>query len=309
MISLDKVDKSYQRDFWVPAFKALDNVSFQIKSGEITGFLGANGAGKTTLIKTILGFIKQDKGEIRTSPELGKNRYEFLSKIGYMPERPYFYPNLTGDEFVAFLADLSGVPRKLMKERRKTLGEKLRIDHALQRKLKTYSKGMLQRVGLLSAIIHAPRLLILDEPLSGIDPIGRKEMKDIIVDLHKQGTSIFFSSHIVPDMEEICDSVVFLEKGRLIYQGSVDELIHKNSSKNFLLTIKRSENDIQEMQYGKVIQENNDIRILEVKPEDKTKVLDFCLKKNLEVLGLGRQKLTLEEVVYNVKGHEVVGGD
>jgi len=176
-------------------------------------------------------FISASAGEVVYAPELGKTFLEIVSNIGYMPERPYFYSNLTGREFLFYMGSLNEVKMPLLRERVSRWGERLQIAHALDRKINNYSKGMLQRLGLVSILLHGPQLLILDEPLSGVDPIGRKEMKAALDEIHKEGKTIFFSSHIVPDIEEICTSVVVLEEGKVRYSGPVDALLGRNSNK------------------------------------------------------------------------------
>ena len=225
MISFEHITKTFKPDFWAKGFMALDHVNFSIPEGKIVGFLGANGAGKTTSLKILMGFIRATKGKVHFSEKLGKTKREILSQIGYMPERPYFYPHLTGSEFIHYLAHLCDVKNSDLKNRKKYWGEALKIDFAFERKIRSYSKGMLQRLGFLVSLIHDPKIIIMDEPLSGLDPIGRKEFKDAIIKVNKEGKTVFFSSHIVPDVEEVCETVIFLEKGKRIYEGSIDDLI------------------------------------------------------------------------------------
>lgn len=225
MINFENVTKIFKTDLFNQPFTALDNVSFQVPEGSMVGFLGANGAGKTTSLKIIMDFIRPTSGEVKFSKNLGDNQLEVFKNIGFLPERPYFYPNLKGEEFLYFMGELSEVPKTEIKEAIAKWAPRFRIDHALNREIKTYSKGMLQRIGFLATIIHQPKLIILDEPLSGLDPIGRKELKDVIVEVHKEGRTVFFSSHIVPDVEEICDRVIFLKDGKLVYDGSVNSLM------------------------------------------------------------------------------------
>ena len=230
MIKVQNISKKFKTHFWDKEHLALNNVSFEINKGEVVGFLGANGAGKTTIIKIIMGFIKENKGSIIYKE--GINRRLFLTKVGYVPERPFFYPYLKGLEFLEYMASLTDLDDDKLRTAIEYWGEKLLIKHALDKKIRDYSKGMLQRLGFLSAIIHGPDFLILDEPLSGLDPIGRKSFKDVINELNDQGVTIFFSSHIVSDVEEICSKVIVLDSGKVIYQGKISDLIDKNSSEN-----------------------------------------------------------------------------
>jgi ABC-2 type transport system ATP-binding protein len=211
MITFNNITKSFKTDFWAKPFKALDCVSFTIREGELTGFLGANGAGKTTSIKIMMKFIWQNAGEVIYSNKLGINQMEIFSNLGFVPERPYFYPHLTGREFLSFAGELCKVTRNDLKTAIDKWGEQFQIAHAIDRKVRGYSKGMLQRLGIISSLIHNPKIIILDEPLSGLDPVGRKEIKDALLDLNKQGKTIFFSSHIVSDVEEISIKVLVVE--------------------------------------------------------------------------------------------------
>lgn len=268
----------------------------------MVGFLGANGAGKTTSLKIIMDFIRPTAGEVQFSTNLGKDKFEVYKSIGFLPERPYFYPNLTGDEFLNFMGGLSEVPRKLIIERVKFWAPRFKIDHALKRELKTYSKGMLQRIGFLATILHEPKMIILDEPLSGLDPIGRKELKDVIVEVHRQGKTVFFSSHIVPDIEEVCDRVIFLKEGKLVYDGSVEALIGQSQNPLFelkFLSRNKNINFSTPVQSLKLLAE--DLQVVHVYSQYKNKLLFELLEKNIEVMGLESIRPSLEEIFYQTR--------
>ncbi|MFG1482238.1 ABC transporter ATP-binding protein, partial [Halobacteriovorax sp. HFRX-1_3] len=237
MLVCHNISKSFKKDFWAKEFIALKNVNFELTEGKIVGFLGANGAGKTTLIKIILSFIKPNSGSVKI---LGNDWTDDNVRrlVGYMPERPYYYQNLTGLEFLYYCGELQEVSREIVDKNIEKWATKLEIKFALDRKIKGYSKGMLQRLGFVSVLLHNPRLIILDEPLSGLDPIGRKEFKDVIKEVNEEGVSVFFSSHIVNDVEEVCDDVVVLEAGEIIYNGPIKELVAKNTSNQFEIVYK-----------------------------------------------------------------------
>lgn len=241
MIVWDQVTKIFSSDLLTKPVTALDNVTFGITEGSMTGFLGANGAGKTTSLKVALGFTKPSSGSIKFAASLGGSRTNALSRIGFLPERPYFYPHLTGKEFSTYMGSLSGMKSLQIAEMQKKYFERLGLQSAADRPLRTYSKGMLQRLGFMVAIQHDPALIVLDEPLSGLDPVGRKELKDIMADVHKEGKTIFFSTHIVSDVEERCDRVIFLRQGKMIYDGEVASLLNRSSGRHYRFMLEAPE--------------------------------------------------------------------
>lgn len=287
IIKFENVTKTYKTDFWVKPFKSLDNISFSIEEGKIIGFLGANGAGKTTSIKLMMGFSTIDSGSIIFSTKLGKNKNEIFSTIGYVPERPYFYPHLSGNEFIIYMGRLFGLKKAEILTNLKKWSMRLKIDYALDRKISTYSKGMLQRLGFLTALIHDPMLIILDEPVSGMDPIGRKEIKDVIVELNKLGKTIFFSTHIIPDVEEVCDSVIFIDKGKLVYQGTVENIIYQNMNTSFSIKYR----DHKNLSISELVCDKN----------EKDNAIKKILESSDEIISLNARRPSLEEIFYNVK--------
>ena len=222
--------KSFSSGFIPKKTTVLQNVNFHIPAGTITGFLGPNGCGKTTTIKCILNLIFSDSGEVKYfgEPELTN---EILQKIGFLPERPYFYSYLTGAEFLFFYAELSNVfkSKKEIDQRIDQLLKRVGLESARDRLLKDYSKGMLQRVGIAQALIHRPKLIILDEPMSGLDPDGRIDVANIIRETATEGTAVFFSSHLLPDAEKLCERLVIMKKGLIIYEGSTKNLLEQAS--------------------------------------------------------------------------------
>lgn len=284
MIEFHNITKKFRNNFWDKEFLAVDNVSFSIGAGDLVGFLGANGAGKTTLIKILMDFSRQTSGNVNFDESMGKNLAEVKSSIGYLPERPYLYPHLTGREFLEYVAKLNSIESSKLNSLINYWAEKMQIAHALDKATKEYSKGMLQRLGFISCLIHNPKLLVLDEPLSGLDPIGRRDFKKIMVELSKSGVTIFFSSHIVSDVEEICNKVIFIEKGKLVYDGNIDTLLMKHA--NDLYTIKAIKD-------GKV-------EIWHLNSEDKNKFIEKALAEKTEIIGIEKEKITLEEIIYKI---------
>jgi ABC-2 type transport system ATP-binding protein len=201
----------------------LDGLTLDIDEGEVFGFIGANGAGKTTSIKTFLGLIHPTRGECRL---LGKTVRDPSARreIGFLPESPYFYEYLNARETLSFYARLSGIDGAVVEARADEVLERVGLSFAGDRRIRTYSRGMRQRLGLAQAIIHKPKLAILDEPMSGLDPLGRRDVRNLILELARDGVTVFFSSHILSDVEALCDRVGVVAGGKLVAAGPVAEL-------------------------------------------------------------------------------------
>lgn len=226
-ISVDNLSKTYRTGFWLnQQVQSLRDCHLDVVAGETFGLLGPNGAGKTTTIKCLLGIITPTSGR---GTLLGKalGDQTIKQQVGYLPENPYFYTYLTAWEFLEFAGKLFQLSSAVLKERIPALLELvgLPLDTARKKQLRTYSKGMLQRTGMAQVLINDPALVFLDEPMSGLDPIGRYQMRTIIESLKQQGKTVFFNSHILADVEAICDRVALLVKGTLICQGRLDDLL------------------------------------------------------------------------------------
>ena len=209
--------------------QAVHSLDLHIAQGEVFGFLGPNGAGKSTSIKLLLNFLHPTSGTVIV---LGKRvgQEEFRERIGYLSELPIFYDHQSGAETLAYSAQLSGVKRSEYRLRISELLERMNLVHAAHKRIGSYSKGMKQRLGMANALVHDPELLILDEPMSGLDPVGRHQMKELIKDLRQQGKTIFFSSHILSDIESLCDRIGIINKGQLLYTGDVPQLCAQRSA-------------------------------------------------------------------------------
>lgn len=224
-IAAEHLSKSFRLGLRLKKVEAVRDISFTVQPGEVFGFLGPNGAGKTTTIKMCMGLIRPSGGAVRLFGE-PVDSLRVRARIGYLPEQPYFYDYLKPHEILDFYGRIFGIDRG---ERRRRIGElldRVGLAEARGRTLRKFSKGMLQRIGIAQALINDPDLVVLDEPLSGLDPIGRKEMREIIVDLRAKGKTIFFSSHILADIEMICDTVTILNKGVIRAVGSLKDLLH-----------------------------------------------------------------------------------
>jgi ABC-2 type transport system ATP-binding protein len=218
------LEKTYMVGFWRKRPKrALQPLHLTVEDGEIFGFLGPNGAGKTTTLKMLMGLVFPTAGTARI---LGKDWTdpEVKAQIGFLPEQPYFYDYLTAHELLDYYGQLSGVPAKDRKKRVEEVLERVGLSDIKGLQLRKFSKGMLQRAGIAQAILHSPKLVFLDEPMSGLDPLGRREVRDLILQLQQEGKTVFFSTHILSDAEALCDRVAIINKGELRGVGAVEEL-------------------------------------------------------------------------------------
>ena len=222
-ISLSNIHKQYRTGFWGRRFVALEDLSLEVWQGEILGYLGPNGAGKTTTFKVLLDLIRPDKGQVTIFGEpAGRHARQ---RIGFLPENPYFYMYLTAEESLHFHGRLRGMDRRARKQRIPELLRLVGLEHAAGRTLKKFSRGMLQRIGIAQALVNDPDILILDEPMSGLDPNGRKQMRDIILGCRDQGKTVIFSSHILSDVEVMCDRAAVIRQGKLQEIVQVGEML------------------------------------------------------------------------------------
>ena len=230
-IEILALEKSYTVGFWKKKQRrALHPLNLTVPDGEVFGYLGPNGAGKTTTLKLLMGLIYPTSGTARI---LGHDYQDpdVKAQIGFLPEHPYFYDYLTARELLNYYAQLSGVPAKQRSRRIESVLDRVGMLESADIQLRKFSKGMLQRVGIAQAIVHDPKLVFLDEPMSGLDPIGRREVRDLIQGLKEDGKTIFFSTHILSDAEALCDRVAVLHKGELRGVGAVAELTSSATGK------------------------------------------------------------------------------
>ncbi len=218
------VVKDFRPGFGLRRKRVLHGVTFDVREGEIFGFVGPNGAGKTTTLKILMGLIRPTEGHASI---LGRDvaESEFRNLIGFLPENPYFYPFLTAREILDFYARLSGVDSARRASRVDELLDVVNLSYAADARLRTYSKGMLQRVGVAQALVNDPEIVFFDEPMSGLDPIGRKEIRDVLLSLRAAGKTVFMTTHILHDVEMICDRVAIIVKGAIRHQGRIEEFL------------------------------------------------------------------------------------
>ncbi|MFW2389053.1 MAG: ABC transporter ATP-binding protein [Polyangiales bacterium] len=224
VLEVKGLKKTFHIGFFRKRVEAVRGTSFQVRRGEIFGLLGPNGAGKTTTIKSILRLIFPTEGEIRIFGRSADDR-EAAKRVGYMPENPYVYQYLKPSEFLDLCGRLVGIPKRERRARSEEMIDKVGLRHAADRPIGKFSKGMMQRIGLAQALLHDPELLVLDEPMSGLDPIGRKEVRDLLLEQRERGKTLLFTSHILSDVELLCDRVVIMQHGEITSEGQVHDLL------------------------------------------------------------------------------------
>ncbi|AMV22307.1 ABC transporter ATP-binding protein [Planctomyces sp. SH-PL14] len=246
VIEIRNLTKVYL-DFWGrKKVRAVNSLSLDVKKGEIFGLLGPNGSGKTTTIKMLLGLLFPTEGDLTV---LGKPAHDVSKneRLGYLPEESYLYRFLNADETLEFYGRLFNMSAKQRKERRDQLIEMVGLQHARRRQLKEYSKGMTRRIGLAQALINDPELILLDEPTSGLDPLGTRDMKELILKLKAEGKTVVMSSHLLADVQDVCDRIAILYQGELKVLGTVKELLESREESQ-VLTSKLSDDAIREVE-------------------------------------------------------------
>jgi ABC-2 type transport system ATP-binding protein len=223
-VAIDGLTKDFKLPMGRTRFRAVDDLSFTVNEGEVYGLLGPNGSGKSTTMKMLLGLVKPTAGRCAI---FGKptSSTESREDVGFLPESPYFYKHLSGRETLRFYGKLCGLAGNSLTTRIGELLELVGLEEAADRRLAGYSKGMLQRIGLAQALVHDPRLIVLDEPTAGVDPAGSRQIRDLILNLKRLGNTVILSSHLLEQVQEVCDRVGILNRGRMVREGILDELI------------------------------------------------------------------------------------
>ncbi|MGJ8634070.1 MAG: ABC transporter ATP-binding protein [Luteolibacter sp.] len=216
--------KDFKTSFKKEKLRAVDGVSIRIMPGEVYGLIGPNGSGKSTTMKALLGLVAPTAGQCAI---FGKDsmKVDSRNEVGFLPENPYFYKHLSGEETLMFYGKLCGIKGKKLRDRVKELLELVDLTGASHRRIGGYSKGMLQRIGLAQALVQEPRLVILDEPTAGVDPVGSREIRDLIFKLREQGITVFLCSHLLEQVQEVCDHVGIIFQGKMVKEGKLEDLI------------------------------------------------------------------------------------
>lgn len=233
-VTVESLTKVFKSGFTKKPLLAVKQLSFTVSAGEVYGLIGPNGCGKSTTMKVMLGLLKATQGRATI---FGRDSEEVASRqdVGFLPENPYFYKHLSGRETLNFYGKLCGLRGAELKDRTEAMLELTGLTHAAERRVGGYSKGMLQRVGLAQALIHEPRLLILDEPTAGVDPVGSRRIRDLILELKQRGITIVVTSHLLEQMQEVCDRVGIMSNGRMVSEGRLEELISVENQTELIL--------------------------------------------------------------------------
>ena len=293
-LSVEDLHKSFDPGLFKRRIDVLRGLSLVVRQGEIFGFLGPNGAGKTTTIKAITGLIRPDRGRISVCG-LPHDRLEARSRLGFMAESPYVYNHLTGREFLEFHAELLGLDRSGSGRRIDEVLELVSMTGSADRPMRTFSKGMLQRLSLAQALLGRPELLILDEPMSGLDPIGRRDVRDIILAEKERGTTVFFSSHIIPDVETICDRVAIMVDGTVRAVGEVRELVAREADAYEVSFVGGDAGELQTPLLAS--HRGNDAWWARVAGEHRDELIRELTERGARMVALSPVRSTLEEFV------------
>lgn len=300
LLEIEDVHKSYASGFTMSRKKVLNGLSLKIAQGDIYGFLGSNAAGKTTTIKILLGLVKPDSGTFRLFDMEGWDP-RARARVGYLPENPYFYHHLTGEEFIRFCGGLYSLKGAELTRRTNEVLDTVGLDDARRQKLKGYSKGMLQKIGLAQALINDPEFLVLDEPFTGLDPLGRKRFRDIIFELKRRGRTIFFSSHILADTELVSDRVGILMDGKLATDLALPELLDLDKVTYEIRATRILKEDIEKLKVSIRGYERREDEVLVVlgSEKDAKLVIETVYASGGRLLSATPQRPTLEEFFLN----------
>jgi ABC-2 type transport system ATP-binding protein len=303
-LEIQNVKQAFRSGFWMKPIEILHGVSFSLEEGRVFGLLGPNGAGKTTLIHLIAGFRKPKGGSIRVLGQTPHTR-EARQAMGYLPERPYFPEHLSARQLLRYYGELCGMSAQKIEARTREVLDWVKMSHAADKELRLYSKGMLQRTGIAQAILHDPKFVILDEPMSGLDPAGRREMRELLRELNRQGRTVFFSTHLIEDIEELCTDYGVIHKGYLSARGTVDDVLQilKKRMEIVLEPSTRTNHARARLEAEAVIQVLPRGWVCAVESEERVEsVLRVCLEEKIRVLRVEPAPIDLKDLIPDAQG-------
>ncbi len=306
VVEIENLTKDFHVGFWKKRpIRALDHLSLQVHRGEIFGFLGPNGAGKSTTLKLLMHLLHPTSGGARILGESVES-VSMHHHIGYLPENPYFYDYLTPEELLTYMGRLFGFRQPALSKRVDSLLESVGLEQSRSLQLRKFSKGMIQRIGIAQAMINDPEVVFLDEPMSGLDPLGRMDVRRIIVSLKARGVTIFFSSHILPDVEALCDRVAILNKGKLQETGALEEILKVGIEGHEVIlagwttealdALKKSSDEVRPM--------GDRLHIRVSSPKQIETLLSFVFKHKLELISINPIRPSLEEYFFQEVGRQ-----
>jgi len=296
-VRAEALSKTYRVGFFARRVRAVEDLSFEVRAGEIFGLLGPNGAGKTTTLKMLLGFVKPTSGHAFIA---GRRAGTVASRrqLGYLPENPALYEFLRGDEYLIFAGRLCGLSRAEARKRTAELLERVGLAGRADRPIRKFSKGMVQRLALAQALVGDPRIAILDEPMSGLDPIGRKDVRDLILQLRDEGRTVLFSTHILSDVEAICDRVGILVEGRLTDCGALADLVAPGARAVELVVENASPDLVARLQQdGTRVLQRDRATVLTFRDEGRARAaLSAAVSSGATIVSLTPHRRSLEEL-------------
>lgn len=306
VIVVDGLRKVFRTPFRRRRVEAVKGVTFSVRRGEIFGFLGPNGAGKTTTLKMLVGLIRPSAGRASL---LGGDpgAIEVMSRVGFLPEQPYFYDYLKPTELMDIFGRIFGIPKAERRRRIDMLLDRVGLADSKNRILRKFSKGMLQRVGIAQALLNDPELVLLDEPMSGLDPVGRREIIDLMAELKSQGKTVFFSSHILADIERLCDRVVILHKGVVEHAGTIQELLASGDRKEILVSGSFPGDWARLPGIHGIDRMGPQVTRLLVESGFANDILRALLDARMEILQVADRRISLEELFVRTAGVGPVG--
>ncbi len=301
-LEIKGLKKSFRSNFLIRKYNILKGIDLDVEKGEIYGFLGPNGAGKTTTIKCIMGLLSPDAGEVQVDGRPADTAAA-RQRIGFLPENPYFYDYLTAREFLLFSASLFNIPEKEARDKVAALIHRVGLSGHEDLKLRKFSKGMIQRLGVAQALVNDPDLLILDEPFSGLDPVGRKDLRLLILALREQGKTVFFSSHILQDMELMVDRVGIILDGTIRRQGKLSELVARSTQYVEVVCDRIDRRELARIHPDSTVRDNQFILTL-ASDADVNLVVESIIHNGGRILAVNPVKMTLEDIFFS----EMTGG-
>lgn len=309
VIRLDSIVKDFRPGFGLRRKRVLHGVSFAVQEGEIFGFVGPNGSGKTTTLKVLMGLIRASSG---SATLLGHDILLPLSRrhVGFLPENPYPYTFLTAREILDFYARLSGVGTRDRRDRIDALLARVGLEDAADARLSTYSKGMLQRAGVAQALVHDPSVVLMDEPMSGLDPIGRKDIRDIILGLKAEGKTVLMNTHILTDVEMICDRVAIIVEGHIRYEGAIRDFLPSDELRSDIVFSRVPDGFAESLRgrFSARVRAVGDQVEIHVKEEYVRPLVKLALEAGAELHSLSQSSVSLERIFLDAVAADEPGG-